>query len=105
MSVQKVPIDKLKAGMKLARPVTWKNLILLSKDTKLTDTLIDKIRNREIDTVYVYGSYGSQPTKSKEEELAQLDKRFRYVEDKPYMRLIKKAVREHIESLYEARLK
>jgi hypothetical protein len=33
--------------------------------------------------------------------LAALDARFVKVEDKPYMKLIKKSTKEHIEGLYE----
>jgi hypothetical protein len=52
--VPKVSADKLEPGMKLARPVTRENMILLSKDTELTETLIKKIQNMEIDGVYIF---------------------------------------------------
>lgn len=95
----KVSIDKLDPGMKLAKPVIKGNMILVNKDIELTETLIKKIQNIGISCVYI-----DAPTKqsiSKEEALQQLDWRFKKVEDKPYMNMLKRLVREHIEGLYD----
>ena len=53
----------------------------------------------EINGVYIDGP--SQQSISKDEALAQLDRRFKKVEDKPYMNVLKKLVKEHIEGLYD----
>ena len=95
----KVSADKLDPGMKLARPVTVGNMVLISKDIELTETLIKKIQDMEINGVYIDGP--SQQSISKDEALAQLDRRFKKVEDKPYMNVLKKLVKEHIEGLYD----
>ena len=85
--------------MNLARPVTKGNIVLLSKDTKLTETLIKKIQDMEINGVYIDGP--SHQDIPKDEALAQLDRRFKNVEDRPYMNMLKKLVKEHIEGLYD----
>jgi hypothetical protein len=95
----KIPVDKLEPGMKLTKPVTRGNTVLLSEGTELTEYLVTKIRNMDIENVYIDGP--SQHSVPKEEVLAQLDRRFKSVEDQPYMNLLKKLVREHIEVLYE----
>jgi hypothetical protein len=95
----KVPTNKLEPGMKLARPVTKGNMVLLSKDTELTKTLIRKIQDMETGSVYIDDP--SQHSIPKDEALAQLDQRFKNVENRPYMNLLKKVVREHIEGLYD----
>jgi hypothetical protein len=38
---------------------------------------------------------------TKQELLAQLDRRFEYVENKHHMAFLKRVLKEHIESLYE----
>jgi hypothetical protein len=97
--VPRVPADKLEPGMKLARPVIKDNMILLSKDTELTEMLIKKIQDMEINGVYIDGP--CRQSIPKDETLAQLDRRFKNVEDRPYMNVLKKLVKEHIEGLYD----
>ena len=94
-----VSIDRLEPGMKLARPITKGNMVLLSKDTELAETLIRRIQNMGVDSVYIYGR--SQQSIPKDEALAQLEKRFKNIENKPYMNLLKNIVRKHIEDLYD----
>jgi len=53
----------------------------------------------DIDGVYVHGK--SKPSLPIESMLLQLEDRFSAVEGKPYMDILKKALKEHIESLYE----
>jgi len=97
--VPKISVDKLDPGMKLARPVIIGNMVLIGKDIELTETLIKKIHDMGINGVYIDGP--SQQSISKDEALAQLDRRFKKVEDKPYMNVLKKLVKEHIEGLYD----
>jgi hypothetical protein len=95
----RIPVDKLEPGMKLVKPVMRGEMILLGEGTELNDNWIQKIKDMEIATVYVDGP--SQMSVPKDEMMAQLDKRFQNVADKPYMDVIKKLVQEHIEDLYE----
>jgi hypothetical protein len=96
----KIPVSKLEPGMKLAKPITTKNgMVMLGEGTELSATWIDRIRDMDITNVFVDGP----PIQaiSLDQALANLDARFVNVADKPYMNLIKKIVKEHIEGLYE----
>jgi len=86
--------------MKTAKPVVnTSGMVLLGENTELTPELIDRIRNMDVDSVYVHGS--SKPPVPIETQLADLDNRFRLVSDAPYMDIIKNAIRKHVEGLYE----
>lgn len=96
----KLPVTKLEPGMKLAKPVTAKNgMVMLGEGTELTAAWIEKIQDMGVVNIFVEGP--PIQTISKEEALNNLNARFFYVEDKPYMITIKKIVKEHIEGLYE----
>ncbi|MCK5099850.1 MAG: hypothetical protein KAR45_17190 [Desulfobacteraceae bacterium] len=95
----KISVDKIEPGMKLKKSITKGDMVLLNKGTELTEHMIIKICNMDITNVYIDGP--SQQSIPKEEMLGQLDMRFKNVENKPYMNLLKKLVREHIEVLYE----
>jgi hypothetical protein len=95
----RIALEKLQPGMKLAKPVINNNgLVMLPEGTELTKTLIDKISDLNIVGAYIQGM--TQPDIPKEEMIANLDKRFKNVENEPYMDLIKQVLKEHIEGLY-----
>lgn len=77
----KISIDKLEPGMKLTKPVTKGDMVMLNKDTELPERLIIKIHNMNIESVYIDGP--SQHSIPKEEMLAQMNMRFKNVENKP----------------------
>lgn len=96
----KVPIGSLKAGMRLSKPVTNNNgMVMLGEDTELTEALIERIRDMDVGSVYVQGM--NTPEVPLESLLSQLDARFRNSGRDPAMALIKDTIREHLESLYE----
>jgi hypothetical protein len=96
----KIPVAKLEAGMKLSKPVTAKNgMVMLGEGTELSEAWVERIRDMDIGSVFIDGP--PIQTVSKEEAIANLNARFAKVEGKPYMNLIKKIVKEHIEGLYE----
>jgi hypothetical protein len=98
--VSKIALDKLEAGMKLAKPVqNSSGMVLLGENTELTVELIDKIKDMGVDSVYIQGM--SKPSIPIEAMLSQLDERFKMVESEPYMDVLKKIFKEHIERLYE----
>jgi hypothetical protein len=98
--VSKIALDKLEAGMKLAKPVeNSSGMVLLGENTELTIELIDKIKGMSIDSVYIQGV--SKPSVPMEDMLSQLDERFIIVENEPHMDVLKRVFKEHIESLYE----
>jgi hypothetical protein len=95
----KISIDKLEAGMKLAKPVLSSNgMVLLSEGTELSATWIERIKDMNVEVAFIEGV--SIPAAPKDEVIGQLENRFKYVADKPYMKLLKTAVRKHIEGLY-----
>jgi hypothetical protein len=86
--------------MRLGKSVLNENgMVLLSEDTELTDSTIEKLKYMKVDGVHVKGV--SKPEKPREEMLRELDERFKKVDGAPCMSLIKKVMQEHIEGLYE----
>jgi hypothetical protein len=52
----KIPVAKLESGMKLAKPVTAKNgMVMLGEGTELSATWIERIRDMDITSVFVEG--------------------------------------------------
>ena len=96
----KFPIDKLKPGMKLSRPLVSKGgMVLLGEGTELTEKWIDRIADMDVDGIFIDGP--SEQSEPLEESLAKLNARFRSVEREPYMGKLKQIVKNHIESLYD----
>src|SRR5512139_2794904 len=96
----KIPVEQLKAGMKLGRPLmNSSGMVLMAEGTELTESRISKIENMGVDSVFIDGP--SRPAKPKEDLLDALERRFARTAGNPQMSLIKKAVREHIEAMYE----
>jgi hypothetical protein len=91
--------DSLQAGMILSKPVVNANgVTLVMEGTELTDSMVEKIREMDVDYVYVKGAPLSGV--SLEQMISDLDGRFEAVNGAPFMGLIKKALREHLESIY-----
>jgi hypothetical protein len=98
MIMPKVSVEELKPGMKLGKPLSRGNMVLLGEGTVLNETWIARIGDMGIDGVFVDGP-SEQPI-PKEEAIRQMDARFQNVLSKPYMEQIRKMVKEHIEGLY-----
>ncbi|HEU17861.1 MAG TPA: hypothetical protein ENO00_00545 [Deltaproteobacteria bacterium] len=97
--MRRVSVDSLRPGMKLAKPVIKDMTTLLGEGTELTDRLIAKIKNLTIADVVIDAPREDGITK--ETLLRQLDLRFQDRDTEPYMALIKRLVREHIEDIHE----
>jgi hypothetical protein len=97
--MSRVSVKDLTPGMKLTRPVTKNGLVMIGEDTELTRQLIDKLQQMDLDSVYVHGASKALPPR--DEVFADLDRRFRQVEAEPFMAVLKNAISEHLESLYE----
>lgn len=96
----KIALDKLKAGMKLAKSVgNSSGTVLIGENTELTVELIDKIKSAGVDSVYIKDM--SKTAVPREVMLSELDERFKMVEAEPRMDVLKKVFKEHIEGLYE----
>jgi hypothetical protein len=97
--MQRIAKEALLPGMKLAKPIMGQNgMVMLVEGTELTEKWIDRIQDMDVTGVFVEGA--SEPAVPLDEELAGLEKRFATVHQEPYMGLIKKMVRGHIEGLY-----
>lgn len=98
-SLPKISVDNIKPGMKLSKPVVNKaGMILLGEKTLITGIIIERLKNTGITSVYVEGD--SKPKKPVEEVMSEIDKRFRKTENEPYMYLLKRVLKKHIEELY-----
>ena len=96
----KISIDKLESGMRLAKSVLNENgMILLSEGTELTNAAIEKLKNIDVDGVYIKGM--SKPDKPFDVALAELNEKFGHVEGEQYMDMLKRVMKGHIEGLYE----
>jgi hypothetical protein len=84
--------------MKLAKPVRNESgMILLGENTELSDSLIRRLENMNIESVSIIAE--AQNEKSPEELLAELGKRFKKTETEPHMGLIKRLFEEHIRGM------
>lgn len=96
----KISLDQLEPGMRLAKAVQAANgMVLFSEGTELVVSWIERLKDMNLEAIYIEGE--AVPAIAKEEVLKQLAHRFRNVQDKPYMDVLKKAVQKHIEGLYE----
>jgi hypothetical protein len=98
--MERIGVNDLTPGMKLARPVFNKDgMVLLGKDTELNPSIISKIVAMGIPSVHVQGT--TKASIPRDAALAAVDERFRKVEGMPYMGTLKRLIKEHIEGLYE----
>ena len=96
--MKKVSINELENGMILAKPILRGSMVILAEGAELTSSWIDRIEDMGIEDIFIEGI--AEQAIPVEEALALLDARFMMVNDDPCMNLLKKIVREHIESLY-----
>jgi hypothetical protein len=99
--MQKIPITLATAGMVLAKEIKASDdpasMTICGKDVKLTESLIDRLRQMGIQTVSVEGHPVSIPGEaSLDEMLAALDRRFSRVAGDPLMAKIKELYRKHM---------
>jgi hypothetical protein len=84
--------------MVLARAVVNENGIsLISEDSELTDALIERIREMNVQSVSVVGQ--PKPPEMRQQLRSEIKERFRKVAVDPYMDIIKQAVIVHIERI------
>lgn len=96
----RIETDKLQAGMVLAKPITNEaGMVMLSEGSALTDSMIRRLGSMEINSVFIEGD--APGAKSKEELLADIDKRFMKTENEKYMSVIKNALKTRIEEVYK----
>ncbi len=96
--MQKLPIDLVRPGMVLEKPVLRDNgLVLVAKGTEISDTLLKRLENMDVKSVTVEGHpvhiEGEVPPKSYQERIDSLDHLFRKFKDDPWMNKMKKFIR------------
>jgi len=97
--MQDVTLERARAGMKLARPVTNKRgIILYGVGAVLTADIIARLSEMGIDQITVDGN---PPNTADEQEslrlqVKELNARFRYVEGDPLMGKIKNLILKHV---------
>lgn len=95
----KISVDSLRHGMILSEPVVNKaGMILIGEKTLITDVIIERLNNMGVKSVYIEGD--SKPQMPIEEVMLEIDKRFRKTENEPYVHLLKRVLKKHIEELY-----
>jgi hypothetical protein len=99
--MQKIPISLATAGMVLAKEIKNSDdpasMTICGKSVKLTESLIDRLRQMGIQSVTVEGHPVTvEGETSIDEMLAALDKRFCRVASDPLMMKVKELYRKHI---------
>ncbi len=93
--MQKIPLNRAKPGMKLAKPVARDNgVVIMAEGLELSESLLDRLENMKITKVVVQGNpvdmdHGGSDT-AFAQRLERLDHLFRNQENDPWMRKIKK---------------
>lgn len=96
----KVYLADLKPGMKLSKPVTNPNgLVLLPEGCELNEEHLARLQKMEIEWVFTRG--GNQPDKPLEDLLAEVETRFKKTGQEAHMAELKRAFQEHLAGLYE----
>jgi hypothetical protein len=99
--MQKIPISLAATGMVLAKEIKSSDdpasMTICGKGIKLTESLIDRLRQMGIQSLTVEGHpIAIDGEASLDEMLAALDKRFRRVANDPLMMKVKELYRKHI---------
>ncbi len=98
--MQKLPLDLVRPGMVLEKPVLRDNgLVLVAKGTEISDTLLKRLENMDVKSVTVEGHpveiEGQAAPKSYQERIDSLDYLFRRFQDDPWMNKMKKFIRSY----------
>lgn len=94
----KIPIDRAKAGMILAKDlINEAGIVVVPAGKELTESLINKLSRMNIDVIYVEGEVSLPP---KEIVFSELEKRFQKINDNLTL-LVKQALKEHLEEMYK----
>lgn len=99
--MQKIPITLAAAGMVLSKEILNADnpgsMPICGKGIKLTDSLIERLKQMGVQSVVVEGHPVSLEGEiNLEQMLASLDRRFRRVEQDELMRTVKDIYRRHI---------
>jgi hypothetical protein len=102
--MQKIPLTLATPEMILARDIHREDNPagppICGKGVKLTASLIERLKKIEVQSVFVEGKLmGQAVSKSPEDLMSDLDKRFSKVEDDPLTARLKNIYRQHYEKV------
>ncbi len=99
--MKRVVVHELLPDMVLARPVTNANgLPIVAEGTALSATLIERLQEMGLPSVYVEGDALDSGGKTLEELEAELEHRFRHVAHDPIQQLILQTLRTHLRATH-----
>jgi hypothetical protein len=105
--MQKVPIELVKPGMVLAKPITNDaGMALCAEDTELSETIIERLMRMNVSHVTLKGhpvDLGGE-TKTKEQKIEELQARFSRVQSDPLMQQVLSASQSALMALEEERV-
>ncbi len=92
--MQKIPLEKARVGMVLAKPVLRENgMVLVAEGTKLTDTHLESLKKQGVNFIVVKGApvkmAGGTYGISLEKRLERLDYLFRKYKEDKWMQKVK----------------
>ena len=102
--MQRIKVEQATLDMVIAQPVeNSSGQVLCAKGTALTDALIMRLERLDITHVTVEGHPvdDGKPVKTLEEDLADLDHRYRSVMDNKLKAALKMVVQKHIKKKHE----
>ncbi|MBI5747997.1 MAG: hypothetical protein HZA00_02650 [Nitrospinae bacterium] len=97
--MQKIPLNLAKSGMRLAKAVfNEKGLVLCGEGVELSEALISRLSNLNINKITVEGHPVDTGVEEKplEEQLKDLEKRFEKVKSDTLMKMIKDTIERQI---------
>jgi hypothetical protein len=99
--MKRVVIDELLPGMVLAKPVTnAAGLPVVAAGAELDSSIIDRLQQLGLTSVYVAGNAGDTTGKSLTELEAELEHRFRKVLQDPLQAKILHHIRDHLRATH-----
>ena len=96
--MQRIPLELVKPGMKLAKPVNNdRGMTLCSAGVEMTEALIARLSDMGIKRITVEGhpTGTREKGKSLSQQIDALNARFRHVEEDPLMKKVKNILLEH----------
>ncbi|WHZ24046.1 MAG: hypothetical protein OJF47_003158 [Nitrospira sp.] len=95
--MRRVVLEELTPGMVLAKPIiNTAGLVVLAAGAELDEATLSRLQHLGTASVFVEGEAGDASGKTLAELEAELDHRFRLVNDDPRQRLILEAIRFHL---------
>ena len=91
--MQNIPLKAARSGMKLAKPVTQKNgMVVMGEGMELTDSLIAKLQQMKVKAIVVHGSPEGGGDSDWDKMAERMGTLFRRYGEDPWMSRLEKAL-------------